>query len=136
MGKTKRLLLAEDNPYDHELLDEAFRAQGLRVEIDAVLDGDRLLELLRQPETLSKRYGLILLDAHLPKRSATDVLETLRAEGKAIGPPFAVASSIMTESRKAFFLDLGARMVLSKPGDLDEYIAFAHKLHGIFVDVE
>ncbi len=90
-----------------------------------------MLDLLRQPATVAIRYGLILLDAHLPRLSSEEVLSRLLAERVEVPVPILVISSLMAESQKRRFLELGARSILVKPLDLDEYIALARNLHSM-----
>ena len=123
--------MAEDNPEDALLLEESFRAENLPVVIECVSDGEQLLNRLRQPGFALNHYSLIVLDAHLPRRSAEEVLATLHAGQGALHVPVVILSSMISDSQRDQFLQLGVAAVITKPLDLDEYIALARTLYAI-----
>jgi two-component system, sensor histidine kinase and response regulator len=125
----RRILLAEDNPQDVILLTEAFVAEKLDIDIDCVPDGDQLLARLAGLKgDGSGSYGMVLLDVHLPRRSAEEVLILLNAQQRRLGIPMIVLSTLISEQEKTKLLNLGVTDVLSKPFDLNEYFALARKL--------
>jgi CheY-like chemotaxis protein len=127
----RRILLVEDNPDDQCLLEEAFDSQQLRVEVDAVPDGEELVARLGEKSGAERaRYDLILLDAHLPKRSAEEILTAFEEKG-GLGVRCVVVSSVMMEAQRAQFLKLGAMAVLTKPLDIDEYAEFAREIYSL-----
>ena len=128
----RRILLAEDNPHDQFLLEESFAAENLNVQIDSVSDGDQLIERLR---AAAGSYSVIVLDAHLPKRSAEEVLAVLQAEQGQLPVPVVVLTSLLPEAQKIRFQELGVRAILTKPLDLDEYLVLARTIHGMSATV-
>jgi DNA-binding response OmpR family regulator len=127
-----RILLAEDNPQDVFLLKEAFEAEKLDVTLDCISDGDelltRLLDLSRQDPT---SYELVLLDSHLPRRSAEDVLTILNAQEQSLDVPVIVLTNLISDQEKGRLLDLGVKDVLAKPLDLSEYASLVRQLNSI-----
>ncbi len=97
------------------------------MEIEAVPDGDALAVRL---EAGVERLDLILLDAHLPKRSAEEILVEYQAKG-GFGVPCIVVSSVMMAAQRAQFLRLGAAAVMTKPLDMDEYTLFAQEIYSL-----
>ena len=67
-----RVLLAEDNPVNQEVVGEVLRRAGHRVEIAA--DGEVALDMLASDDG----YDLVLLDMNMPKVSGLDVLKSFR----------------------------------------------------------
>lgn len=106
--------------------------QEISVEIDVVADGEEFLARLVRNGALNwDGIDLILLDAHLPKRSAEEILTELGANG-GIGVPCVVVSSIIMNSQRARYLKLGAMAVMTKPLDMDEYAVFARDIYSLF----
>jgi len=129
-----RILLAEDNPQDEFLLREALVNEGVKVELDCVQDGDELLKrLIQLDRDEAPCYGLVLLDAHLPRRNAGEVLSILSADNKSLNLPVVVLTTMLSEQDKAHLLALGVREVLSKPLDLNEYFSLARRLKSILL---
>jgi CheY-like chemotaxis protein len=125
-----RILLAEDNPQDVFLLQEAFTNANLTVEIQSVNDGDELLKrLLREEPSAPPSIDLVLLDVRLPRRTAPEVLQMLRARRPHFDVPIVVLSSLISPQDRARFVELGTREVLSKPLDLEDYVGMAKTLY-------
>lgn len=125
---TKRILAADDNPQDILLLEEAFRLGNIAVSIDSVCDGDELLQKL---EATVDPFDLLLIDCHLPRRSAEEVLQHLRKRGRTIAAPIAVLTSFVGEVQRRELVALGAQVVLSKPLELQEYVPLAIELDNL-----
>ena len=124
-----KILLAEDNPHDVFLLKEAFSVERLNVEIDHVDDGEKLyVRLVALSEHAKPAYGLVLMDFHLPRKSAEEVLMALQAEQRKVGIPLVVLTSVISDTDKKNLLKLGVKEVLSKPFDMGEYFALARRL--------
>ena len=126
-----RILLAEDNPHDCFLLEEAFSNANIAVHIECVPDGDQLLNRLREAQGGNSPFGLIVLDAHLPRRSAEEVLTAIQDGHDQLDIPVVVLSSLISEQEKKRFLELGVHSNLSKPLDLNEYLDLARNLEKI-----
>lgn len=77
------ILLAEDNPADVELIRRSLSKGALANPLVVARDGEAALDLLREP---SARFGVLILDIHLPKVNGLDVLE----EAKRIDPDLVV----------------------------------------------
>jgi DNA-binding response OmpR family regulator len=129
-----RILLVEDTPQDHLLLEESFLVQGLPVAIDLFPDGEELLLLLSRESATLERYGLVVLDAHLPGETSASVLMNLRKFTADRMPPVVVLSSMIAETERALFLEHGAAQVLTKPLDLDGYVSLARRFYEILKD--
>ena len=109
-----RLLLVEDDPMIGNSVQQGLRQDGYCV--DWVQDG-RAAELALGNEV----YDLMLLDLTLPKKSGSEVLGSLRAQGNPIPVLILTARDAVAERVKA--LDGGADDFLTKPFDLDELAA-------------
>jgi two-component system sensor histidine kinase/response regulator len=131
-SSSARILLAEDNPQDIFLLKEAFLNEHLNIEIDCVGNGDELLDRLQS--FIAGRAvlpGLLLLDAHLPRRNAEEVLAVLHADNTVLPFPIVVLTTLISDQERIRLLGLGVREVLSKPLDLNEYYVLAQHLNSM-----
>lgn len=124
----RQILLAEDNPHDHFLLKEALAAADVAVDIIWLADGDELLSHMRAEPKLT--YELVLLDMHLPRHSAEELLVILQEE-RGLTAPVVVMSSLISDKQKRRLIDLGVHSVFAKPMDLDDYLELARKLDSI-----
>ncbi len=75
MTKTNRILIADDNQANAELL-EAYLAD-LDCELDFAADGEETLEKVR-----SFQPDLILLDVMMPKRSGFEVCQQIKSDAQ------------------------------------------------------
>lgn len=66
------ILLAEDNPADIEIIRRSLGNGRVPNPLVVVRDGQAALDLLREP---SGRFGVAILDIHLPKVGGLDVLK-------------------------------------------------------------
>ena len=78
-AKIHTILCIEDDRFIGEMYVRSLRKVGY--DVDWVVGGDEAIAAAQ-----SKKYDLILLDLMLPERRGTDVLETLRNEGKDLIP--------------------------------------------------
>jgi DNA-binding response OmpR family regulator len=125
-----KILLAEDSPQEKLLLEEAFAAQNVPMELVWVTDGQQAAEILAKSplDQLAKHYDLILLDAYLPLVSGEEILLQLQRESRKLPVPVVVISGLIADSARLQFEQLGATAVFSKPFDLDEYSGLIQEL--------
>jgi DNA-binding response OmpR family regulator len=71
---------------------------------------------------------LILLELNLPRRTAEEVLQTLRTENVRLDLPVTVLSSPISNEQSANLRELGVQSILVKPVDLDGYFELARDL--------
>ena len=109
----KRVLVVEDDANLSALLRENLVFEGF--EVDCVADGDEVL-------ARSKRFmpDLIVLDITLPNTNGFDLCRALRRHG---ATPILIVSARTQKADKLRGLHLGADDYLTKPFDLDEFLA-------------
>src|SRR5271166_3921600 len=75
-----RIFLAEDNPADVYLIEQALREHGVAFHLDVAEDGKQALAFLRGDASASDnaRPALILLDLNLPQHDGTEILRAIR----------------------------------------------------------
>ena len=114
LGGILKILLVEDDAMIGAAVQEGLRRVGFTV--DWVRDG-RAAELALGAE----RYGMMLLDLGLPRKSGLDLLSELRRRGETI--PVLVLTAKDAVSDRVRGLDAGADDYLVKPFDLNELAA-------------
>jgi CheY-like chemotaxis protein len=118
MNKTVRILLAEDNPADVYLIEEALREHQVAFELQLAEDGEAAIALLATAEV---KPDIVLLDLNMPKRSGGEVLERLRRDSGGDMPVVVLTSSDSPSDREEA-LRLGATCYIRKPTGLDEFL--------------
>jgi CheY-like chemotaxis protein len=85
-GSTRlQILLAEDDDDDRRLTRDALRASGIPHEMTCVVDGQELLDYLRQrgrwtTTATQPPPAIILLDLNLPKKDGCEALAEIKAD--------------------------------------------------------
>ncbi|HEY4178061.1 MAG TPA: response regulator [Kofleriaceae bacterium] len=106
----QRVLVAEDNPFNSQLLQQLLASRGHAVRI--AQDGRTALEYAK-----SGAFDLLLLDLHMPELDGFQVLEALREHERTTGghlPVIALTARSRAEDRARCFA-AGSDDFLSKP---------------------
>ncbi|MFQ5645601.1 MAG: response regulator [bacterium] len=123
-GKPVRILLADDDPDDRILIEEAFKEALLSFDqinhLDFVKDGEELMDYLYRREQYvnsdeSLRPDLILLDLNMPRKDGMEALREIKSD-----PKLRCISVIILTTSKADkdiyrSYDLGANSYIAKP---------------------
>jgi CheY-like chemotaxis protein len=121
------ILLVEDEAADACLVKLALREVTQPSRLHHVLDGSEALAFLRKQEPRyadAPRPRLVLLDLNMPRMNGREFLQRLRTEEKRfIDIPVVVFSTSEYERDKESCYALGANDFVTKPVDIDEFIA-------------
>lgn len=109
---TGRILVAEDNEINQQLITMNIKATG--AELDIAPDGQRAVEL-----ALCHDYDLILMDIQMPNMDGKEAMSTLNALGYS-GPVVALTANVIS-SDVEMYQDLGFRSSLAKPINLKQF---------------
>ncbi|HJN37288.1 MAG TPA: response regulator transcription factor [Gammaproteobacteria bacterium] len=115
-----RLLLVEDDPSLGKALEKGLKQ--MQFTVDWVTDG-----ILAENALTVEHFDLVILDLGLPKKSGTEVLESLRAQKNST--PVLILSARDGIHDRIESLNLGANYYMQKPFDLDELKATIHAIH-------
>lgn len=122
----KRIMLAEDDPRDVELVLQGLRTKGLINEIEVVGDGEAALDYLYRRGAYAGREpglpALILLDLKMPRVSGLEVLETMRGDEQLRHVPVVVMTSSREEVDLARAYALGCNAYVVKPVDFQAFV--------------
>ncbi|GAA2592338.1 MULTISPECIES: response regulator [Streptomyces] len=131
------VLLVEDDPGDELMTREAFEDNKIGNTLHVVRDGEEALDFLyrRGVHAEAPRPDLILLDLNLPKYDGRQVLERIKNEEELAHIPVVVLTTSAAEEDILRSYKLHANAYVTKPVDLDQFIAAVRQIDDFFVQV-
>jgi len=131
------ILLVEDNPGDVRLTREALREGKVRNNLNVVDDGVKALAFLRREGeyAAAPRPDLVLLDLNLPRMGGREVLEAIKANPELRSIPVVVLTSSQAEQDIARAYELRANCYVTKPVDLDQFIAVVKSIEDFWFTI-
>lgn len=129
-----KILLAEDNPADAFLVEEALSLTRLKFQLKRAADGEAasrmLVEIERQKTTLS----LLLLDLNLPKVSGHELLMQVRNSEQLRTTRVIVITSSNSAQDRAKAAALNVDYYFRKPTDLQDFLELGRIVEGVCCD--
>lgn len=133
MENIKKILLAEDNPKDAELM--LLALEGANLDIIHVKDGAEALDYLYCGGKFSGREPgnpvVIFLDIKMPKLSGLQVLKLIRADNNLKTIPAVIVTSSKEENDVIEGYSLGVNSYVVKPVTFDKFIKTIKQI-GVF----
>ncbi|MEU6356079.1 response regulator [Streptomyces sp. NPDC047072] len=131
------VLLVEDDPGDELMTREAFEDNRIGNTLHVVRDGEEALDFLyrRGEHTGAPRPDLILLDLNLPKYDGRQVLEKIKSDPELSHIPVVVLTTSAAEEDILRSYKLHANAYVTKPVDLDQFIAAVRQIDDFWVQV-
>ena len=122
------ILLAEDDPDDRMVVQEAFDENNWANPLHFVEDGEELLDYLRQrgryaSGASSPRPSLILLDLNMPKKNGREALQEIKTDPALRQIPVVVLTTSKAESDISCSYDLGVNSYITKPAEFSSLVA-------------
>jgi len=127
------ILMAEDDPDDRLILDQAFLEVGRKVDLCFVEDGEELMHYLHRTENyadsmLSPRPMLILLDLNMPKKDGRQALMEIKGDPDLREIPVVIWTTSRESTDKIQCREAGADFYVTKSGNYIELIDILRKL--------
>lgn len=123
------ILMADDDPDDRLLTQQALEESKLANRLYFVEDGEELLEFLRRtgryaPDTGrdAPRPGVILLDLNMPRMDGREALQEIKADPDLRRVPIVVLTTSRAEADILRSYDIGANSFISKPVSFQELV--------------
>ncbi|MFF5563450.1 response regulator [Streptomyces sp. NPDC012623] len=131
------VLLVEDDAGDELMTREAFEDNKIRNTLHVVRDGEEALDFLyrRGAHQGAPRPDLVLLDLNLPKYDGRQVLEQIKTDPELSLIPVVVLTTSSAEEDILRSYKLHANAYVTKPVDLDQFIAAVRQIDEFFVSV-
>jgi two-component system, chemotaxis family, response regulator Rcp1 len=131
------ILLVEDNLGDIRLTEEIFKECEVLNHLSVARDGEEAMACLRRegPFAGSPRPDLMLLDLNLPKKDGREVLAEVKADPDLRRIPVVILSTSNTDKDIAKSYDLHANCYLTKPVQLDEFIALVQSIKSFWLQI-
>ncbi|MFK7801494.1 MAG: response regulator [Anaerolineae bacterium] len=120
MNKSIIILMADDDPEDRMLAQDALEEARLDNELHFVTDGEELIEYLNRRGKFKDLInqplpGLILLDLNMPKKDGREALQEIKSDPKLRHIPIVVLTTSTAEVDIVKTYDLGVNSFITKP---------------------
>ncbi len=118
------ILLAEDNPGDVRLTQQALKDSKMRNNLHVVGDGEEAIAFLRRrtPYENAPRPGLFLLDLNMPKKDGKEVLEEIKDDAVLRTIPTVVLTTSKADQDVLRAYELHANAYITKPVDFEQFM--------------
>jgi CheY-like chemotaxis protein len=121
------ILMAEDDPDDRLLAQEAIREANLNHDIQFVEHGEELLNYLRHTGIFANKSQfpqprLVLLDLNMPRMDGREALKEIKADPELRRIPIVVLTTSQAEEDIIKTYDLGVSGYITKPAAFDGLI--------------
>ncbi len=136
-GRPVEILLVEDNPGDVRLTQEALKEGKVYNNLHWAKDGVEALEFLWRQGKNEKapRPDIILLDLNLPKKDGREVLAVIKRDDQLKHIPVVVLTTSKAEEDVLRSYELHANCYVSKPVDLEKFIAVVQSIDRFWLTV-
>ena len=108
-----RILVAEDNPTNQEIMEALFEDTG--VELTVVSNGKQALDALRVGIQRGEHYDLVLMDVQMPVMDGYEATRIIRTMPELEGLPIVAITAHAMQEDKMRALSAGVARYLSKP---------------------
>ena len=134
------ILIADDDPEDRMLAEDALKEGRLVNDVRFVEDGEELLEYLQHrgkfedPES-SPRPGMILLDLNMPRMDGREALKVIKGDPELRRIPVVVLTTSKAEEDIYRSYDLGVNSFIIKPVTFDSLVNIMRILEAYWFEI-
>jgi CheY-like chemotaxis protein len=121
----RQILLVDDNPADCDLTTLVLNRCRPPSQVHAVYDGEQALAFLHRTGKFAGAFRphLVVLDLNLPRKDGRAVLGEIKLNPELRKIPVVIFSTSSSGHDIGRCYDLGANCYVSKPGNLEEFLA-------------
>ena len=125
--KPVTILMADDDPDDRAMTQDAFVESKLANDLRFVEDGEELMAYLKREgkyadPTTSPRPGLILLDLNMPRMDGREALKAIKADPRFRKIRIVIMTTSKAEEDILRAYDLSAASYITKPVTFDRLV--------------
>lgn len=113
-AKPFRILIADDDPDDRELMAEA---AAKHAEVESVSNGEQLMKKLSQSDKLP---DFVLLDLNMPEKNGKECLQEIRSHKRFKDLPVIIYSTSSSRKDITDTFEMGANLYVTKPNSFTE----------------
>jgi CheY-like chemotaxis protein len=129
------ILVAEDDPDDRLLIEQAFMSGDLSNNLFFVQDGEELLDYLFGRQRYSANGSTmplcIVLDLKMPRKDGREVLQEIRKNPEYANLPILVFSTSDSEYDRQYCAKLGVSDYITKPDSYSGLLALVNKVKNV-----
>jgi chemotaxis family two-component system response regulator Rcp1 len=120
-----RIWIAEDNPADVYLIQEALRRYEFTYHLEIADNGEDMLKMIARidQDPSESCPDLFMIDLNLPRRPGDEILGRIRQSSRCAHVPAIVITSSDSPQDRARARELGASFYFRKPADLEKFMA-------------
>lgn len=134
------ILVADDDPDDRLLIDEAFEENRIANDLRFVEDGEELLNYLERTGKYeggidAPRPGLILLDLNMPRMDGREALKRIKANPALATIPVVVLTTSKQEEDILRTYGLGVNSFITKPVTFEGLLRVAQIVTSYWIEI-
>lgn len=139
-GEPITILMADDDPEDRMLAEEALEEARLANDLRFVEDGEELMDYLKRrgkytnPED-SPRPGMVLLDLNMPRKDGREALQEIKADPELKTLPVVILTTSEADEDILRSYDLGASSYITKPVTFDGLVKIMSTLKTYWFEI-
>jgi CheY-like chemotaxis protein len=130
---TCKILMADDDPDDRWIIQDALETLKSGELISFAVDGEKVLIMLEDQYKINSVPDLIVLDLNMPLINGTQTLERVKKDQRFRHIPVIIYSTSINPIERKKCIDLGAEDYITKPLSFDESIQIARVFLGYCV---
>lgn len=132
-GKPITVLMADDDPDDRVLTQEAWAENHLANDLHFVEDGEELMDYLHRRGQYAYLIdaplpGLILLDLNMPRKDGRDALREIKSDPRLQRIPIVVLTTSKAEEDILRTYNLGVNSFITKPVTFEALVGIVRTL--------
>ncbi len=126
-GRPITIVVADDDPDDRMMIEEAFEENRLKNNLAFVEDGEQLIDYLRgegayADDERRNPVGVILLDLNMPRMDGREALKIIKSDPGLQRIPVVVLTTSKAEEDILRTYDLGVSSFITKPVTFDALV--------------
>lgn len=131
------ILLAEDNPTDVLLTEEAIQEVQLNVNLHVVNDGEEALRWLKKEGIYAEKPtpDLILLDLNMPRMDGREFLRLVKSDQEFRKIPVVILTTSHAEEDVVQSYELHANCFITKPVDFEKFVQVVKSIEDFWLSI-
>ena len=132
-----KVLLCEDNLGDIYLIENSFRDSKINYNVDRILNGDDVMQYLRQEKQYqyASRPDILILDLNLPGKHGFEILSEVKADPFLKAIPIVVLTSSKARQDILTSYQLQASCYIVKPSDLQAFLSAIRQIESFWLSL-